>query len=87
MRPSEDPLQPDLGGSEYLSTTLSNLRLKAKHSIIATAGDLIGGSPLLSGMFHDEPTVESMGSLGLDVSSVGNHEFDEGLTELPRMLG
>jgi 2',3'-cyclic-nucleotide 2'-phosphodiesterase (5'-nucleotidase family) len=85
MRVTEDPSQNDLGGSEYLSTTLSLLRQKAKHSITASAGDLIGGSPLLSGMFRDEPTVESMEALKLDVSSVGNHEFDEGLTELLRM--
>ena len=85
MRETEDPQQYDLGGSEYLSTTLSILRKKAKHSITASAGDVIGGSPLLSGMFHNEPTVESMEALKLDVSSVGNHEFDEGLTELLRM--
>ena len=85
MELSEDPTQQALGGSEYLSTTLSLLRQKARHSITASAGDLIGGSPLLSGMFHDEPTVESMEALKLDVSSVGNHEFDEGLTELLRM--
>lgn len=61
------------------------MRQKAKHSITASAGDVIGGSPLLSGMFHDEPTVESMEALKLDVSSVGNHEFDQGLTEPLRM--
>ena len=49
------------------------------------AGDLIGGSPFLSGLFHDEPSVESLNAMGLDVSSVGNHEFDEGTTELLRM--
>ncbi len=49
------------------------------------AGDLIGGSPFLSGLFHDEPAVESLNALGLDVSSVGNHEFDEGVGELVRM--
>ena len=49
------------------------------------AGDLIGGSTFLSGMFHDEPSVETLNAMGLDVSSVGNHEFDEGTTELLRM--
>ena len=49
------------------------------------AGDLIGGSPFLSGLFHDEPAVESLNAMGLDVSSVGNHEFDEGVEELLRM--
>ena len=49
------------------------------------AGDLIGASPLISGLFHDEPTIESMNALGLDVTGVGNHEFDEGVDELLRM--
>ena len=29
--------------------------------------------------------MESLNAMGLDVSSVGNHEFDEGTTELLRM--
>ena len=50
------------------------------------AGDLIGGSTFLSGLFQDQPSVEAMNELGLDVSSVGNHEFDEGTDELLRMV-
>ena len=49
------------------------------------AGDLIGGSPAFSGLFHDEPSVESLNAMHLDAASVGNHEFDEGVTELLRM--
>ena len=84
---AEDPSQTAVGGAEYLSSTLSNLRAKAGKgsSLTVAAGDLIGGSPFLSGMFHDEPSVESLNQMGLDVSSVGNHEFDEGTTELLRM--
>ena len=73
------------GGGEYLSTKLSELRKGKKYSLTVAAGDLIGGSPFLSGIFHDEPSVESLNAMGLDVSSVGNHEFDEGVTELLRM--
>lgn len=80
-----DPTNTVVGGAEYLSTTLTQLRSGAQYSITATAGDLIGGSPFLSGLFHDEPSVESLEAMHLDVSSVGNHEFDEGLTELERM--
>ena len=88
LQKSEYPLNTkpvELGGSEYLASTLKKLRMQAEYSLTVTAGDVIGGSPLFSGMFHDEPTVESMEALGLDVSSVGNHEFDEGLRELLRM--
>ena len=73
------------GGGEYLSAKLNELREGHKYSLTVAAGDLIGGSPALSGLFHDEPSVESLNAMGLDVSSVGNHEFDEGVTELLRM--
>ena len=73
------------GGSEYLSTALKQLRAGKKYSLTVAAGDLIGGSPALSGLFHDEPSVESLNAMQLDVSGVGNHEFDEGVTELLRM--
>jgi 5'-nucleotidase len=80
-----DPSATTVGGAEYLSSTLKQLRSKARYSETVAAGDLIGGSPFLSGLFHDEPAVESLNAMGLDVSSVGNHEFDEGVTELLRM--
>ena len=73
------------GGGEYLSAKLKELRAGNKYSLTVAAGDMIGGSPFLSGLFHDEPSVESLDAMGLDVSSVGNHEFDEGVTELLRM--
>ncbi len=73
------------GGSEYLSARLNELREGNKYSLTVAAGDLIGGSPAFSGLFHDEPSVETLNAMDLDVSSVGNHEFDEGVTELLRM--
>jgi 5'-nucleotidase len=73
------------GGSEYLSAMLAQLREGSKYSLTVAAGDLIGGSPAFSGLFHDEPSVESLNAMGVDVSSVGNHEFDEGVDELLRM--
>ncbi len=73
------------GGSEYLAAELAKLRSGHKFSLTVAAGDLIGGSPAFSGLFHDEPSVESLNAMHLDVSGVGNHEFDEGVTELLRM--
>lgn len=73
------------GGSEYLARYLRNLRAGEDNSLTVAAGDLVGGSPFLSGLFHDEPSVESLNAMGLDVSAVGNHEFDEGVRELRRM--
>jgi 5'-nucleotidase len=75
------------GGAENLATKLAELREEAgdANSLTVAAGDLIGGSAFISGMFHDEPSVESLNAMGMDVSSVGNHEFDEGTEELLRM--
>ena len=75
---------PGSGGAARFST-LSRQLLKRPNSIMVAAGDLIGASPLLSGLFHDEPTVESLSAMGLAITSVGNHEFDEGVAELHRM--
>jgi 5'-nucleotidase len=77
------------GGVEYLATYLRKLRAEAaadgRKTFTVGAGDLIGGTPLVSAAFHDEPTIELMNEIGLQVSSVGNHEFDEGVDELIRM--
>ncbi|WP_432115153.1 bifunctional metallophosphatase/5'-nucleotidase [Streptomyces sp. S1] len=74
-----------VGGVEYLATHLRQARKGNPYSVTAAAGDMIGASPLVSGLFHDEPTVEALNKLKLDVTSVGNHEFDEGARELARM--
>ena len=77
------------GGVEYLATYLKKLRTEAaqegRQTVTVGAGDLIGATPLVSAAFHDEPTIELMNEVGLQVSSVGNHEFDEGVDELIRM--
>jgi 5'-nucleotidase len=73
------------GGAEHMATLVKQLRQGTKNTIFVAAGDLIGASPFLSAMFHDEPTIESLSMMGLEVASVGNHEFDEGKDELLRM--
>ena len=87
----KDPANPgktvniDAGGAEYLATAVAGLRAKNPNHIFVAAGDLIGASPLLSALFHDEPSVEALSLMGLEASAVGNHEFDKGLGELLRM--
>ncbi|MCP3471785.1 bifunctional metallophosphatase/5'-nucleotidase [Bradyrhizobium sp. CCGUVB1N3] len=73
------------GGAEYMATLVKQLREGRKNTIFVAAGDLIGASPFLSAMFHDEPSIEALSMMGLAITSVGNHEFDEGKAELLRM--
>lgn len=73
------------GGVEYLATHIDNLRGMNRNTVVVSAGDMIGASPLISALFHDEPTIEAFNLIGLDYNAVGNHEFDEGWAELMRM--
>jgi 5'-nucleotidase len=81
----EPPSGGETGGVEYLATHVDRLRGQNPNTLVVSAGDLIGASPLLSALFHDEPTVEAMNRLGLDLNAVGNHELDDGQAELRRM--
>ncbi|NUO97259.1 MAG: bifunctional metallophosphatase/5'-nucleotidase [Nonomuraea sp.] len=72
------------GGVSYLATYIKQAR--DANTLLVAAGDLIGASPLISAAYHDEPTLEVLGSLGLSATSAGNHEFDEGYAELQRLM-
>ncbi len=74
------------GGGAWLAAHVARLRAEEPDStLVVGAGDLVGASPLASALTHDEPSIALMDALGLDVSSVGNHEFDEGVDELLRL--
>ncbi|GAA2214051.1 bifunctional metallophosphatase/5'-nucleotidase [Nonomuraea monospora] len=74
----------DAGGAAYVATHMK--ALADRNTIAVAQGDLIGATPLISAAYHDEPSVEFMDKLGLKVAAVGNHEFDEGYTELRRIM-
>ncbi|WP_257985790.1 5'-nucleotidase C-terminal domain-containing protein [Bacillus sp. M6-12] len=77
----------DLAGSmEYTAAAIRQREASNRNTLLVHAGDMIGGSPLVSALFQDEPTVEVMEAMGFDVGTLGNHEFDEGIAELQRMI-
>jgi 5'-nucleotidase len=77
-------LQIPVGGAEALATAVKQLRKDQPNHVFVAAGDLIGGTPLMSALFFDEVTLESLSVMGLHISAVGNHEFDRGQDELLR---
>ena len=96
LPPSAPVLAPDAanpegtrvsaGGAAYLSTLIRSLKSQnPERTLVVAAGDMVGASQLSSGLFHDEPTIDVLNHLGLDVASVGNHEFDRGSAELLRL--
>ena len=74
------------GGAAHLASAIQAARADQMHSIVVAAGDLVSASPLISSLFLDEPAIETLNALGLEISSVGNHEFDRGKDELLRLL-
>jgi len=85
FRVNADSPELPSGGIDFLSAYVSSLAAQNPNHVVVSAGDLIGASPLVSALFHDEPTIEAMNRLGLDLNAVGNHEFDKGRAELQRM--
>ncbi|KAA1426499.1 ExeM/NucH family extracellular endonuclease [Nocardioides antri] len=76
-------LLPDGGnaaGAAPYATAVNELRAEvpAGNTIFAAAGDLIGASTFESFIQKDEPTIDALNAMGLEVSAAGNHEFDQG---------
>jgi 5'-nucleotidase len=83
------PYSSTLGGAAYLATYFKDRAAAAKLTNTDTwclgVGDLIGASPAVSGLLQDEPTMDVLDAMDFKFSTVGNHEFDEGLKELYRL--
>lgn len=89
-----DDLITQVGGAAYMAALVQELQAAFRQeaggsaaSFFVATGDLITQSPPESGAYKDEPTVEILNMMGLDASSVGNHEFDGGVQELRRLSG
>ena len=83
--PTDPAATIPVGGIDYLAGYISDIKTKNPNTVVVSAGDLIGATPIISALFHDEGTIETMNRAGLEINAVGNHEFDEGKTELLRM--
>jgi len=82
-----EPPEPGLGGAAWLGAWLDRAATSYPgRTIRVHAGDMVGASPLISGNWHDEPTIEATNLMGFDVGTLGNHEFDEGGAEALRLV-
>lgn len=84
--PGAPAVRVNAGGAPALAGLVKALRAGAPYSLVIGAGDLFGASPLVSTLFRHETTIEILNDIGLDVSSLGNHEFDAGEKELQRLI-
>jgi 5'-nucleotidase len=74
------------GGAEYLAAYLKKYKQETPNTLLVHAGDMVGGSPPISSQFQDEPTIEFLNLLHFDVGTPGNHELDQGVNEMKRLI-
>ncbi|GAA1408458.1 hypothetical protein AUR04nite_31640 [Glutamicibacter uratoxydans] len=72
----------DSAGAAVLSGAVDQVRKENPNTLFVSAGDNIGASTFASASQEDAPTIDALGAGGLDVSTVGNHEFDRGFKDL-----
>ncbi len=77
--------RPAVGGADFMAAHVAALKKQNSLNVVVGAGDLIGATPLISSLFFDEPSIETLNRIGLEFTSVGNHEFDKGSAELLRL--
>jgi len=78
-------LLPDGGnaaGAAPFATAVKELRDENPNTVFVAAGDLVGASTFESFIQDDEPTIDALNAMGLEVSAAGNHEFDRGYADL-----
>lgn len=74
------------GGIEYLAAYLKQREAQNPNTLLIHDGDVVGASSPISGLLQDEPTIAFLNELGFDIGTVGNHEFDEGVVEMKRLI-
>ena len=72
----EDP------GAVTLACEVAAARAANPNTLFVSAGDSVGGSAYVSSILQDRPTIEALNAMSLDASAMGNHELDQGLTDL-----
>jgi 5'-nucleotidase len=75
-----------VGRVDYLASYLKQRKANQKHTLLIHTGDMVGASPPISALLQDEPTIEILNKMKFDIGTVGNHEFDEGIDELQRLM-
>lgn len=73
------------GGFAQLMTALKEERAKAEHSITVVSGDFLSPS-VLSNVTKGKQMIEMFNAVGVNVVTLGNHEFDFGTTILKQRM-
>lgn len=71
-----------VAGAAVLAGAVDHFRTQNANTLFVSAGDNIGASTFTSFVADDQPTLDVLNAMDLDVSALGNHEFDRGRADL-----
>ena len=77
---------PSAAGAAVLASAWRQDRARVPRTITVSSGDNIGGAPPVSALFEEFPTIEALNLMGMDVSTLGNHEHDRPLEHVRRIV-
>lgn len=83
--PLNDPKFPGLGGVARRAHLISKIRSEEKNVLLLDAGDVFQGTPYFN-RYGGELEFKLMSMMKYDASTIGNHDFDNGLNGLVKML-
>src|SRR5215475_5690395 len=76
-----------VGGAAVLKAYFDRARrANPGGTLVVTAGDAFGATPPESSFFDDVPAIEAQNAMGVEVDTLGNHNFDRGLKHLAMLL-
>ncbi len=73
-------------GAAMLVSAFESDRAAVRRTFTVSAGDNIGGSPVITSQFDELPSIQALNHMGLDVTTLGNHEHDQPLSHLRAMI-
>lgn len=83
--PAGHPKFAGMGGYAARATLIDKVRAEGNHVLLLDAGDIVQGTPFFN-MYGGEPEFRLMSDMGYDASTLGNHEFDNGVEGLAKQL-
>ena len=83
--PENDPINPNSGGVVARSNLINSLKKENPNTLILDAGDVFQGTPYFN-FFEGEIELKLMSKMGYNASTLGNHEFDNGIEKLAKSL-
>lgn len=83
--PSNDPKYPNMGGAAKRAALIDKIRTEEKNVLLLDAGDIFQGTPYFN-MYGGELEFKLMSLMKYDAATIGNHDFDNGIEGLNKML-